>query len=71
VEELRSEKSEKTSNLPRLIHTLWAGGIKPLPDVGITILAKWALYNPNFTLMLWVDTKQPTLNLNQLKRIIS
>ena len=58
------------SNLPRIIHAIWAGGHKPLPYDGINNMAKWAVYNPSFTVMLWVDTKQPPQDMDKIRRKI-
>lgn len=42
--------------LPKLIHFIWAGGMRLMPDNGLATLLAWAEQNPDFTIWLWVDS---------------
>jgi hypothetical protein len=44
--------------IPPLMHFIWAGGTKKLPeDKGMRNIAKWQLVNSKFQPVLWVDPK--------------
>lgn len=41
--------------IPKIIHSNWAGGKLSLRDAGINNLSAWAKENPVFKIYLWVD----------------
>lgn len=65
------EEHGKEAYLPALIHVIWAGGVREVPNEGMVNLARWAYSNPNFKIVLWVDDKVVTqdthlVNLQEL-----
>ena len=43
--------------LPKIIHFIWAGGEKLLPEINIERIKAWAVKNPDFEVWLWIDNK--------------
>ena len=43
--------------IPRVLHFVWAGGARIVPDDGLRNIAGWAAANPDFDVRLWVDEK--------------
>lgn len=43
--------------IPKVIHFIWAGGEKLLPDINIERIKTWSLKNPDFEIWLWIDKK--------------
>ena len=46
--------------IPKLIHTIWAGGSKLLPEENAERLKDIARKNPDFQMIVWIDTKTTT-----------
>lgn len=44
-------------NIPKIIHFIWAGGVKLMPDKNIEVMISWKKENPDFAIWLWVDKK--------------
>lgn len=45
--------------IPKLLHFIWAGGMKLLPEENINIIKAWRDKNPDFQIIVWID-KQTT-----------
>lgn len=45
------------SEIPKLIHFVWAGGNNPMKDDSLKVVAEWAIKNPDFKIKIWVDPK--------------
>lgn len=43
------------SSVPKIIHFIWAGGKKPLPERDIKVIQEWQDKNPDFQIWLWID----------------
>lgn len=49
--------------IPKLIHFIWAGGEKIMPHSALLNVANWARENPDFTVIIWVDSvTDPTVH---------
>lgn len=49
--------------IPKLIHFIWAGGEKIMPDNALLNVANWAKENPDFNVIIWVDSvTDPNVN---------
>ncbi|MBA3535918.1 MAG: hypothetical protein H0T84_04820 [Tatlockia sp.] len=46
--------------IPKIIHFIWAGGEKLLPENNIARIKAWADKNPDFETFLWIDKKTTT-----------
>lgn len=44
-------------SIPKLIHFIWAGGEKLLPEQNAARIKAWAAKNPDFEIWLWIDKK--------------
>lgn len=40
-----------------IIHFIWAGGVKPMPEESLARVKKWKLLNPEAEIWLWVDSE--------------
>lgn len=49
--------SQSHIHVPKIIHFVWAGGEKMMPDSSISVVSEWAKQNPRFAIYLWVDAK--------------
>ncbi len=45
------------SEIPKLIHFVWAGGNSPMKLQDLQVVAAWAIKNPDFKIKIWVDPK--------------
>jgi hypothetical protein len=43
------------TKIPKLIHFIWAGGQKIMPDQAIQNVVTWANANPDFSVNIWID----------------
>ena len=49
------EENELGGNFPKLIHFIWAGGNRHMPQDNISTLIDWSIKNSEWTTCLWVD----------------
>lgn len=47
--------SRSTFKVPKLVHFIWAGGDKIMPEDALANVVSWAQQNPDFTMKIWVD----------------
>ncbi len=51
--------------LPKIIHFIWAGGEKLLPEINANRIKDWAIKNPDFKTYLWIDKKTTSASILQ------
>lgn len=44
-------------NIPKIIHFIWAGGTRRIPNANLENVKAWAACNPAFEIYLWIDSK--------------
>jgi hypothetical protein len=53
-----NEEEEKAQHIiPKIIHFIWAGGDKTMPEKNIQTVLAWKEKNPSFNVWLWVDKR--------------
>ncbi len=60
-------EEENVIEIPKIIHFIWAGGVKALPNDSEEVIAEWAVENDQYDIYLWLDTLTSGENFEDLK----
>ncbi len=58
------------NEIPKIMHFIWAGGVKIMPDEALRNVIDWAKANPDFIINIWVDhITDPEVNNKYVEKI--